>query len=285
MTSFASMRFSLSWVACALPAGDGPGAIARAVANLVSRWVREIDRTRGPVFAGRYHAHDIPTASVLQREMRMLAWRPVATGLCARPTYYTKSSLRTSLGLERVREFDSKALLSTFDSSVFRARMAMRAVIRGRPPEVELREWELSHGLALAFGVAGRALPLLREVEGVAATLVAAGGPDGINGAIRLLERWVGWKLGLRDGQCLAKLSGAQGSRARALVAGLAVQSGLCPAAFVARYFHRAKATLCEQMAASRRRVGDQLLLATPIPEILEEAVKLRNRDKRSSCP
>ncbi|MFG6432124.1 transposase [Roseateles sp. LYH14W] len=267
-------------VLCRLPASAGPGTIARAVANLVSRWVRDIDRTRGPVFAGRYHAHEVPAADMLRREVRMLAWRPVAVGLCARPTYYTRSSLRMSLGLERTKDFDAKALASTFGETVHEARMAMRSVIRGRPPAVELREWELSHGLALAIGSANAASPLVREVDGVAAAFVAAGGSEGIDGAIKLLERWVALKLGLRDGQCLAKLGGSQGARARALVAGLAVQSELCSAAFVARHFKRAKATLCEQMAASRRRLEDQRLLAVPKRDVLSEAVKLRAQNR-----
>jgi hypothetical protein len=67
-------------VLCRLPAVVGPGTIARGVANLVARWVRDIDRTRGPVFAGRYHAHEIQTMDQLRWELRMLAWRPVATG-------------------------------------------------------------------------------------------------------------------------------------------------------------------------------------------------------------
>lgn len=264
-------------VLCRLPASAGPGTIARVVANLVSRWVRDIDRTRGPVFAGPYHAHEVMTVAMLLYEVRMLAWRPVAVGLCSRPSYYTRSSLRTSLGLERAKNFDTKALASAFDSSVLGTRMAMRAAIRGRPPAVELREWELTHGLALAVGSTNAGSPLVREVEGVAAAFVAAGGSEGINGAIKLLERWVASKLGFRDGQCLAKLAGSQGARARALVAGLAVQSDLCSAAFVARHFNRAKATLCEQMAASRQRVQDRQLLATPMLDVLSEAVRLRS--------
>lgn len=272
-------------ILCRLPVGAGPGTIARVVANLVSRWVRDIDRTRGPVFAGRYHAHEVSTVEMLRREVRMLAWRPVAAGICSRPSYYTRSSLRASLGLERMKEFDTKALASVFDSSVFGARMALRAAIRGRPPAVELREWELTHGLALAIGSAHAALPLVREVDGIAAAFVAAGGAEGIDGAIRLLERWVALKVGLREGQCLAKVAGSTGARARALVASLAVQSDICPAAFVARYFHRAKATLSEQMAALRQRPEDLQLLATPMLEVLDEAVRIRARDRHSNCP
>lgn len=112
-----------------------------------------------------------------------------------------------------------------------------------------------------------------------AAAFVAAGGSEGIDGAIKLLERWVASRLGLREGQCLVKLGGSQGARARALVAGLAVQADLCSAAFVARHFGRAKATLCEQMAASRRRAEDRRLLATPMLEVLSESVRLRGRN------
>ncbi len=266
---------------CKLPVDAKPRVIARSLASLVARWVREIDRTRGPVFAGRYHAHPIANSTALQREVRMLAWRPVAVGLCARPTYYTRSSLRASMGLDRAHPFDAKALLSVFDSSIYGARMAMRAVIRGRPPCVELREWELDRGLALAMGAANQTSPLVREVEGAAAAFVAAGGGEGIDGALQLLELWVGAAVGLHETPSLKQVPGAAGSRARALVAGLAVQAKLCPAAFVARYFQRAKATLCEQMAASRARPADQHLLATPPLQILREAVALRRGHRK----
>lgn len=71
------------------------------------------------------------------------------------------------------------------------------------------------------------------------------------------------------------------GARARALVAGLAVRSGLCPAASVARHFSRARATLCEQMAASRQREEDRQLLGTPIQLILDDLKRLSTRAAR----
>ena len=61
-----------------------------------------------------------------------------------------------------------------------------------------------------------------------------------------------------------------------ALVAGLAVNHRLCSAASVARHFHRAKATLSEQMTACRSRPADQLILATPLRRILDESASLR---------
>lgn len=264
-----------------LAVGESPELIAREVASLVSRWVREVDKTRGPVFAARYHAHAIEAPTELKLEVRMLAWRPVAMGLCARPTNYLDSSLRATLGLSARLGFEPKALHTCFDSAVAEARKAICKVVRGRPSKLQLKEWELNHGLALAVGSPCLTSGVAREVAGETATLVAAGGPEGIDGAINLLERWVARQLRLAPNRCLSTLPGPVGVRARALVAGLAVQSKLCSAAAMARRYRRAKATLCEQLAASRARAEDRLLLETPISTILREAKRLGGKGKR----
>ncbi|MFG6417256.1 transposase [Roseateles sp. DC23W] len=271
-------------VLSALPEGDSPQLLAREIGSLVSRWVREVDHTRGPVFAARYRAHAVKSSAELKHELRMLAWRPVAVGLCARPSYYLNSSLRATVGMSACHGFEPKALLSRFDSASLEARLAIREVVRGRPPKVELREWELNHGLALATGTIGPQASVAREVADITATLVAAGGDDGIDGAITLLELWVAHKLRIAPGRCLCTLSGPVGVRARALVAGLAVQSKLCSAAAMARRFKRAKATLCEQMAASRASAEDRHLLETPVATILKETMSLGRRRQHVAC-
>ena len=258
-----------------LAPGDGPRDIVREVATIVARWVREAQGVRGPVFAARYRAHEIRTEADLKGEIRMLAWRPVEAGLCVAPLHYVNSSLRITLGLRRAHGFDSRALLAAFEGTVLEARDAMRRLIRRQPSKSELREWELNHGLSVAVGSAGPTFGMAREVAGAAAALVAAAATQDIDGALKLLERWVALRLQLPVDQGLSTLSGAIGARARALVAGLAVQSNLCPAASVARHFRRAKATLSEQMAASRLRQEDQQLLATPMRLILDEIAKL----------
>lgn len=258
-----------------VPAGDRPREIDREVSTIVSRWVRELQGQRGPVFAERYRAHEIRTEAELKYEIRMLAWRPVAAGLCGSPLHYVNASLRITLGLRRAHGFESRPLLATFEGSVLEARNAMRRLIRRRPTQVDLREWELNHGLAIAVGVGGASFGMAREVDGAAAALVAAAVSQDIDGALSLLERWVAYRLALPNGERLARVVGPQGARARALVAGLAVQSGLCPAASVARHFSRARATLSEQMAASRRRDEDRRILGTPMRMILDELKKL----------
>lgn len=258
-----------------LPAGDSPQALARVVASIVARWVREIQAMKGPVFAARYRAFEVRSDDELKQQLRMLAWRPVAAGLCGRPLYYTLSSLRPAVGLGRGKGYEARELLRTFAEAVREARASMLALIRRKPSDAELREWELNHGLALATGTVGPSFRMAREVDGTAATLVAAVGTQGIDGALRLLERWVASRLELPDGDNLSSMAGAAGARARALVAGLAVQAKLCSAASVARYFKRAKSTLSEQMAACRLREEDRRLLATPMEVILEEAARL----------
>lgn len=267
-------------VLSSVPAGDSPREIVREVATIVARWVREIQGVRGPVFANRYRAHEIGTEAELKYEIRMLAWRPVTAGLCSQPLVYVNSSLRPTLGLRRAYGFESRVLLGVFDGTVLEARNAMRALIRRRPLTAELREWELNHGLAIAVGSAGPSFGIAREVDGPAAALVAASLTQDIDGALALLERWVASRLGLPDFEGLASLAGSSGARARALVAGLAVQAGLCPAASVARHFNRARATLSEQMSVSRRRDEDRQLLATPMRMILDELKTIATRSR-----
>lgn len=263
-----------------LPSGNSPGVLARAIANVVARWVRSAQGVRGPVFAGRYLAHAVESDEALREEIRMLAWRPVDAGLCVTPTHYSHSALRVTLGLKRSMGFDAREVLARFGHTVPAARSAMRSRIARRPSTTEMRQWELSHGLLLAVGTVGPQSGMAREVHGAAAALVAAGEAGGIDGALHLLERWVLAKLGVHGSQGLASMAGPTGARGRALVAGLALEAKLCSAASVARYFNRAKATLSEQMSASRQRPADQQILGTPIGRIVEEAIALAPKSK-----
>ena len=132
------------------------------------------------------------------------------------------------------------------------------------------------HGLALATGSLGPGSTMAREVGSVAAAgLVAAAGPEGIDGALRLLEAWVVAKIGAQAAVDLHGSRDAVGARGRGLVACLAVTHGLCPAASVARHFRRAKATLSEQMTACRAHPQDRQILDTPAQRIVDEAVAL----------
>jgi hypothetical protein len=259
-----------------VPPGDSPGKVARAVGNVVARWVRQVQPVRSPVFAGPCRAHTIASADELRHEMRMLAWRPVFLALCATPSHYPHSALRTVLGLTRAQGFDARTLLRLFGESVPQARAAMRAWVSRRPSAREALQWELARGLAPATGGAGLQPTSAREVRGAAAAaLMAAGGPAGIEGALRLLEAWVVAKLGARGDLDLRRTADAAGARGRALVACLAVEHGLCSAASVARHFARAKSTLSEQMAACRAWPADRQILGTSVLRIIEEALAL----------
>lgn len=219
----------------------------------------------------------------------MLAWRPVHLGLCSTPTHYAHGALRVALGLTPAQGFDARSLLRSFGESVPEARAALRAWLAQRPSEQEWRLWELTHGLVLAQGTVGPQPNMTREVRGMAAALVAAAGPDGIDGSLTLLATWVIAKLDAQGALDLHKASDAMGARGRALVACLAVEHGLCSAASVARYFRRAKATLSEQMTACRARAGDREIIATPAHRIVEEATALmsveRLRSRKQAMP
>lgn len=258
-----------------LPPERSPGDLARAIGNIVTRWVRQVQGVRGVVFASPYRAIAVGSDEAAREELRMLAWRPVTLGLCRAPTHHATSALRATLGLSRAIGFDARAPLRLFGDSVPEARTALRSAIARRPGAVALRHWELTHGLALASGPGGAPAFAIRRVDGPAAALVAASHPQGIDGALECLERWVLLKLDLHEVQDLAALSSPAGAHARALVASLAVNLDLCSAASAARHYGRAKATLSERMAACRQDPADRAILELPLQRVVQEAIAL----------
>lgn len=258
-----------------IPPGDSAGGVARAFGNVLSRWVRELHPVRSPVLAGPYQAHPILSVEEQCVETRMLAWRPVFLGLCSTPSHYPHGALRIALGLTPAKGFDARPMLRNFGDSVPEARASLRRGIARRPSEQEWRAWELTRGLELATGTVGPHPTMAKSVDCAAATLIAAGGTYGIGGALKLLEIWTVAKIQPMNGLNLHEARSAVAARGRALVACLAVSHRLCSAASVARHFHRAKATLSEQMTACRARPRDQAILATPLQRIIEESAAL----------
>ena len=258
-----------------LPAAASPRDVARVTGNIVARWVRQAQGRPGLVFAGRFRAYPIAPDAAVRHEFRMLAWRPVLLGLCRVPSHDVHSSLRALLGSSENRRFDVRNAHRLFGDTLPQARAALRATIGERPDAVEVRQWELSCGILLAPGAAGTFSAATRAVDGLAAALVAASRPQGIDGALALLERWVRLKLGRSDLADLAAASSPASARARALVACLAVALDLGSAASVARHFGRAKSTLSERMAACRTLPEDAAILALPLSRVVEEAIAL----------
>lgn len=259
-----------------LDPGESVGSVARAVGNVLSRWVREVQPVRSPVLAGPYRAHSIPCADSLREEARMLGWRPVRLGLCSTPTHCPLGALRTVLGLTPARGFDARPLLQHFGSTVIDARASMRRWVRTPPSDEAWRAWELSRGLEMAKGTVGLRPTMAKTVHGSAAALVAAGGTYDVDGALALLASWVTVKIQKTKVLDLRRGSSAEDARGRALVACLAVAHRVCSAASVARYFGRAKSTLSEQMVACRARGADRRILQTSVRRILEEAAALQ---------
>ena len=255
-----------------LPQGQVPSDLARAIGNVVSRWVRQTQPVRSPVLAGPHLAHRISSEAELRSDVRMLAWRPVHQGLCNAPCRHAHGGLRIALGLTPLQGFDSRWLLQMFGATVPQARAALRGWVARRPTERAWREWELTRGLSLAFGSVGPQPHMAREVRGAGAAALVAAGWGGIDGALDLLEIWVALKLGLQGAADLHEGAGSDSARGRALVACLAVRHDLCSAASVARYFGRAKATLSEQMTACKARQVDRTILLTPVRRIVDEA-------------
>lgn len=260
-----------------LPPGETAGNLARAIGNVVSRWVRQSQTLRSPVLAGPHLAHQLASIDELRADVRMLAWRPAHLGHCHTPSHYRHGALRIALGLTPVQGFDSRWILKMFGDTVPQARSALRSWVTRRPSEQVWREWELTRGLSLAMGSIGSQPQMAREVRGAAGAALVAGGGNGIDGALGLIEIWVALKLGLQGAGDLHTRADCIGARGRALVACLAVKHQLCSAASVARYFGRAKATLSEQMTACKTRRSDLAILATPARRIVDEALALRS--------
>lgn len=259
-----------------LAAGESPGKLARAVGNIVARWVHQCQGVAGLVFTGPYRAYPIESDDAAQDELRMLSWRPVSLGIARAPTHYAASSLRTTLGLRRIEGFDVRKPLRLFASAIPDARAALRTLIAKRPTAIETLQWELARGMVPVPIDAGTFSNAMRPLKGMTAALVAASRPQSIDGALLMLERWVLSRLGLREGDHLAASRSKDGARVHALVAGVAGPLGLCSASAVARHFHRAKATLSERLAACRDSPEDRVILAMPLARIVKEAIDLQ---------
>ena len=255
--------------------GDPPSSLAAGVANVIGKWVRQADGLLGPVFVAPFRAEAIGGIESLCSDIRMLAWRPVSTGLRDAPTNYAYGALRPLVGLSLPGRFRTGPLFDLLGSKVPQDRALIRRLMAEPPTELEVLQWAFAKGLVPARGTIGPDGMMTRHVSGAAAALVAASRDKSIDGALRILVRWVEVKLGLQGGRGLSSNGGPDGARGRALVAGLALKSGLCSASSVARYFGRAKATLSEQMTASSSRAADQAILATPMEQIVKEAIAI----------
>lgn len=258
-----------------LTAADGPEGLSREVGSIVARRMRRDSTIEGPALRGRYLSHWIESAEDLRTDVRMLAWRPVLSGLCRAPSHHPHGALRVALGISGPIGFDARPLLALFGIPVSQARESLRKWLARRPTPQQMDYWELTRGLstpdACLAPVAVRAV----GTRGDAAARLMAAGSGGIEGALSLLESWVKGRLEDNDvGLVPSPGSGARaGVRIRALVACLAVDHHLCAAAVVARRFGRAKSTMSEQMAACRTRPQDSLLLETPVQQIVVEVL------------
>jgi hypothetical protein len=265
-----------------LPPGQGAGDVARAIGNVVSRWVRQSQPVRSPVLAGPHLASEIVSLDLLMNEVRMLAWRPVHLELCRTPSHYARGALRVTLGLTPRQGFDARWVLQLFGDTVPEARAALRKWLARRPTPQAWQEWELLRGLSFAPGSAGAEAPSARTVRDPGGAALVAAGQQGIDGAIGLLEHWVAVRLGLPLGTELRAGSDGLAAVARACVASLAVKHRLCSASALARRYGRAKATLSEQMKACRSRPGHAALLATPAKRIVEDVLAMKARASRA---
>ncbi len=252
--------------------GDSPGAIAGAIGNFVSRWVREARRSRSPVMGGPFQSCRLRSDDEVRQEIRMLAWRPVVLGLCRGPTFHPHGALRVALGRRHRQGFDTRPMLRFFGPETTAARLALTAFVLDRPSSLEWQAWELARGLARAPSHGGPQPSGFREVKThEAAALLAMAGEGGVEGALGLLGQWVSLKLGAPGGFDLVKDRSGPAAQARAVIARIASRHLLCSSAFVAGCFKRGKSTLCEQVAASRMREVDNKLVATPMKTILTE--------------
>ena len=271
LIDYAILPTEIHLIAC-ITEKDTPGEIAGAIGNVVARWVREAAQVRSPVMGGPFQSRPVRSDDELRSEIRMLAWRPVVLGLCRGPTFYPHGALRIALGMRPAMGFDARPMLRLFGDSVITSRPVLRRWVSHRPADFDWRSWELARGLVLAPSHGGPQPSGFREVKtGEAAALVALAGNGGVEAALGLIVDWVSWRIGSAGPTDLRKGQDPQAVRGRAIVTRLAVKHALCSAAFVARYFGKAKATVSEQVSASRLRDADTPLVATPMARIIEE--------------
>lgn len=253
-------------------------SIVRSCSHILSRWVRAVNPRQGPAFAAKCRATPIESMPALRREVLMLAWRPVRLGFSKTPMHYPYSALRGGEHGELSHRFNVGPLLSIYGESPDAARACLEASLRVRPTDEAWRFWELKRGLeqptAKQSFVSATTMP--RLVDAGAAALIAAGGGYGVEAALSLLDAWVCAKI-----DPAGRLNAPEGYRglrvrARALVACLAVDHGLCSAVFVARHHGCTKGTISVQMARCRLRQQDRKLLEAPLERILQDVMVLR---------
>ena len=276
LVDYTMLPTEIHLIAC-LAAGDTPGDVAGAIGNVVARWVREAACVRSPVMGGPFRSFLLASDDAVRREIRMLAWRPPFLCLCRGPTFHRHGALRIALGMRPARGFDARPMLRLFGDGTLQARPALRRWIAHRPSDLDWHAWELARGIALAPSHGGPQPGGFREVKtGESAALVAMAGCGGLEAALGLLADWVAWRIGTGGAIDLRCGRDARAARGRAIVARLAVEHALCSAAFVARHFGKAKATLSEQVGASRMREADTRLVTTPMTHVLEEIAMLK---------
>lgn len=251
---------------------EGPEGLSREVGPAVSRRMRRDSSIDGPALRGRYLSHWIESGEDLRVDIRMLAWRPVLSGVCRMPSHHVHGTYRIALGMSSPIGFKIRPLLNLFGMPVAEARRTLQRWIGRRPTRYQMEHWELAHGLSPADACMVPVTNDPRGVRGDAAARLIAAGNRGVAGALDVLENWARHRLQEQVGGSHDDLSAARFAvRLRALVGCLAVDHRLCAAAVVARRFGRAKSTLSEQMAACRRRPREALLLEIPVQQIVAE--------------
>ena len=258
-------------------AGDSVYKVAAPLGNQVAKWVQEHERVRSPLLARPYARQLLESDDEIRQEVRMMSWRPVLKGEAYAPDRDRNGALRSALGGNAARLFDPMPLLRLFGTGVNPSRDALRDWLRKPPSDEEWRAWELSRGLRLAIGTSGP-YASAKQVPAMAAAFIAAGGSDSIEGALELLEIWVGTRLCPPAPVDLLHGIGALPARGRGMVARLAQSLHLCPAAAVARHFALARSSLSEQMTKSNLRSSDQDIVKTPLKRILAEAQLLKKQ-------
>lgn len=253
-------------------------SIVRSCSHVLSRWVRAANPRQGPAFAAKCRVTAIESMPDFRREVMMLAWRPVRLGLSEKPKLYPYSALNDGHPLSSGSRFDLSPLCLAYGVTPCVARSGLEASLHIRPTDEAWRFWELQRGLEQPTAdqsfVSATTMP--RQVDAGTAALIAAGGGYSVEAALSLLDAWVCAKI-----DPSGRLNAPQGYRglrvrARALVACLAVDHGLCSAVFVARHHGCTKGTISVQMARCRIRPQDRKLLGAPLERILEDVMVLR---------
>ncbi len=245
----------------------GEVALSRPMQNLAFRHARRINARRqriGHLFQGRYKAILVDADSYLLALVRYVHLNPVRAGLVARAEDYPWSGHRAYLGRDALAWLTTEVVLGQFGKRLATARAGYQAFVRDG----------LDHGRRDEFLLGGktdsRVLADDRFVERVTKAPPTPAAPPGLDDLVAAVCAAQGVAAG-----DLARPSRARElSRARAITAWLARESGAVPLSRVAARFGRDPSALSHGLHRLDRRTAKDAAFAERLRRLYNSIIQ-----------